>query len=218
MVSQKSNTEHPIWNTGEISSQLGEEWRRRLPFMHALCGCDTTSRLNTIGKGSCIEKTVSSSSVQCHSCLTNPLMRKSKGQEKEQSFSSSVLARAVHLLMSWERKSSREKSSRGEKRKLPPTSDAAEYHSLRVYHQTQTWLGNSDDCGWKRNGKNSIPCTIDNSPAPDALPKVIRCKYKGFCDTQHCSCKKHGLYCKDFCECQASTCVDILTDEDTEHD
>ena len=106
---------------------------------------------------------------------------------------------------------------------LPPTSDAAKYHSFRVYYQTQIWLGDSDikpnDWGWKKKGKNLIPCMMDNSPAPAALLKIIRCKCKGFGDTQYCSRKKHGLYCTDFCEeCQASTCVNILIDEDTEHD
>lgn len=58
---------------------------------------------------------------------------------------------------------------------LPPTSDSAKYHSFRVYYQTQVWLGNRDvkpdDWEWKRDGKNLIPCTMDNSPAPDALLK-----------------------------------------------
>lgn len=40
---------------------------------------------------------------------------------------------------------------------LPPTSNAAKYHSLRVYYQLHVWLENSDikphDWGWKRNGK-----------------------------------------------------------------
>lgn len=57
MVSQKLNMKHPIWNIGEMSSQLGEECCRCLPFMYALCGCDTTSRLSNIGKRVVLKKT-----------------------------------------------------------------------------------------------------------------------------------------------------------------
>ena len=67
---------------------------------------------------------------------------------------------------------------------MPPTSDAAKYHSFRVYYQTQVWLGNIDiraeEWGWNRNGKHLIPCTMDKIPAPDTLLKVIRCKCKNF--------------------------------------
>ena len=227
MVSQKPNMKHPIWNIGEICSQLGEECCKCFPFMHALCGCDTTSRLNNIGKGVVLKK-----QSALFECAAPFLSDKSTHEEIREAGERAL----IHVYNSGSDCESldelRKKKFQGkvikslksvEVKDLPPTSDAARYHSFRVYYQTQVWLGNSkikpDNWGWKINGKSLIPCTMDNSPAPDALLTVIRCRCKGFCDTQHCSCKKHGLYCTDLCEeCQDGACINTLLDEDTEHD
>ena len=113
MVSQKSNMKHPIWNIAEISSQLGEECCRYLPFMHALRGCDTTPRLNNIGKGVVLKKTKCPLRV-CNAILIWQVHSwgNKKRQEKKHLFWSTALAVIVHLLMSLERKSFRAKSSR----------------------------------------------------------------------------------------------------------
>lgn len=225
MVSQKLNVKHPIWNIGEMRLQLGEECCRCLPFMHALCGCDTTSRLNNIGKGVVLKKqsVLFECAVPFLSVTSTHEEIKNAGERALiQLYSSSSDCASLDELRKKKFQGKVIKSLRSvDVKDLPPTSDSAKYHSFRVYYQTQVWLGNRDvkpdDWGWKRDGSNLIPCTMDNSPAPDALLKVIRCKCKGLCDTQHCSCKKHGLYCTDFCEmCQATNCVNTLIDEDTE--
>ena len=47
-------------------------------------------------------------------------------------------------------------------RRLPPSSSAAAYHSLRVYHQIQEWLGNNLEpleYGWEIRNSMLTPTT-----------------------------------------------------------
>ena len=89
---------------------------------------------------------------------------------------------------------------------LPPTSNAAMFHSYRTYHQTQVWRGeNMDPLGWGfliQKGR-MMPVTMTEAPAPPNLLKVVRCGCKTGCKTMACSCRKHGLTCSDSCrECR----------------
>ena len=102
---------------------------------------------------------------------------------------------------------------------LPPSPRAAFYHGLRVYHQVKVWrdLRDSDympwKWGWKKDGQPFIPIMADEEAGPDDLLKVIRCGCKGFCDSNHCTCRKAGLCCTSSCkECHGSLC-DNTNDE-----
>ena len=64
---------------------------------------------------------------------------------------------------------------------LPPTSNAAMYNSLRVYHQVQTWLLNDLPplkWGCMYQNKRLMPVLMDISPAPPELFKMFRCSCK----------------------------------------
>ena len=55
---------------------------------------------------------------------------------------------------------------------LPPTSAAASYHSLRVYLQVQTWIGNGDsmeplEWGWDRTDNMLLPIKTLLQTAPE---------------------------------------------------
>jgi hypothetical protein len=94
---------------------------------------------------------------------------------------------------------------------LPPTSAAAMYHSLRVYLQTQIWLGNKTisplEWGWKLNNGSLEPIKTDLPPAPETLLKIIKCNCKQNCDTKRCTCRKHGLECSSGCgACHGDSC------------
>ena len=54
--SEKSKSRHQLWNILLLREKLGEQVCRHLPFIHAICGCDTTSRLHGIGKGTALKK------------------------------------------------------------------------------------------------------------------------------------------------------------------
>lgn len=51
MKSEKSSIKRPLWNIETTCATLGTRLCANLPFLHALCGCDTTSGLHGIGKG-----------------------------------------------------------------------------------------------------------------------------------------------------------------------
>ena len=98
---------------------------------------------------------------------------------------------------------------------LPPTSSAAKYHSLRVYHQVQVWKGNTtlvpDTHGWKVLDANLLPCQCDTEVSPKSLLEVVRCNCKMGCDTMRCSCRKAGLDCSTGCgECRG-ICTNMFT-------
>ena len=99
--------------------------------------------------------------------------------------------------------------------RLPPTSDAARFHSHRVYHQVQAWLGNNMDAvewGWElRKAYNRMilkPCRMGQVAAPASLLKIIRCNCNGKCDKNTCSCTKNGLQCTLACgQCKGIACT-----------
>ena len=74
---------------------------------------------------------------------------------------------------------------------LPPTSNAVMYHSLRVYHQVQTWLRNDLPLlkwGYMYQNKKLMPVLMDIPPAPPELLKMFRCSCKGGCKNSRCTC------------------------------
>ncbi|CAC5355488.1 unnamed protein product [Mytilus coruscus] len=105
---------------------------------------------------------------------------------------------------------------------LPPTSDAARFHSLRVYLQSQTWIDKSDDLnaqeyGWFISDNKLLPTKSVLPPAPEVLLNIIRCNCKQNCDSKRCTCRKHGLDCSiSYGECRGVNCSNSpsVTDED----
>ena len=75
---------------------------------------------------------------------------------------------------------------------LCPTSDAAGFHSFRVYYQVQSWKErdnlNPKDWGWneKKNG-NFFPLYTSKDAAPASLLNFIRCGCKADCSKRTCT-------------------------------
>ncbi|GBN80438.1 hypothetical protein AVEN_196685-1 [Araneus ventricosus] len=68
--------------------------------------------------------------------------------------------------------------------RLPPTTDAAQLHAMRSYHQVQTWLGNEKDpLKWGRMHTPSglFPKKPEKDPAPESLLQCISCTCKKVC-------------------------------------
>lgn len=104
--------------------------------------------------------------------------------------------------------------------RLPPTQEAASFHSFRTYHQVQMWLGNEKDpteWGWSKSTVGLVPVTTTSSPAPSNLLKLISCRCKKGC-TGACTCRKAGLKCSALCTpCSAKNCQNapvLLIEED----
>jgi hypothetical protein len=106
---------------------------------------------------------------------------------------------------------------------LPPTSDANSFHSLRVYHQVQHWLGielNPIEWGWELSQGKLIPTKMSKAPAPDILMKFVKCGCTtSQCNTKQCICRKQGMLCTSACtdckgiSCCNSSCADYINEE-----
>ncbi|GBM87846.1 hypothetical protein AVEN_58709-1 [Araneus ventricosus] len=78
--------------------------------------------------------------------------------------------------------------------RLPPTTDAAQLHAMRSYHQVQTWLGNEKvplKWGWMHTPVGLIPKKAEKDPALESLRQCIFCTCKKGC-TNACGA---GLHC-----------------------
>lgn len=113
--------------------------------------------------------------------------------------------------------------------RLPPTSSATQFHSLRVYYQVMVWMGmangmNPTDWGWREETHQLIPRMTEWKAAPDKLLKVIHCNCSKGCQTSRCSCRRYGLPCTAACgPCQTDNCdnpsntqeIDIEDEDDS---
>lgn len=83
---------------------------------------------------------------------------------------------------------------------------------MRVYYQTQVWIGKGDKLnpehwGWHIEDNKLLPIRTTLPPAPERLLRIIRCNCKFNCDTKRCSCRKHGIDCSSACgECRGISC------------
>ena len=159
---------------------LGPDMYNNILFMHALLGCDTTSRLYGIGKGASLKKFKACSTFReqakvfdNHSVSTHDVI---DAGEKAlviiyNGMSTDMLDSLRHQRFC-EKVAS--KSSYVKPQALPPTSAAAKYHSLRVYLQVQEWKGSAiglhpTDWGWKECDGEFVPLQTSLAPAPEHL-------------------------------------------------
>ena len=104
-------------------------------------------------------------------------------------------------------------------RSLPPTSDAAKYHSYRTYLEVQKCLGNDNisplEWGWTKDSQSGhlVPVVKDQAAAPDKVLRMISCGCKYGCNTR-CKCKNAGLLCTILCSgCNGTACSNCDRDE-----
>ncbi len=144
----KSKKGPKLWNIRKTKQILDKENPvcDNLLFMHAILGCDSTSRVHGIGKGSALKKVKNQSF--CDAAAT--FLRDDSSKE-------SVIQageKAMIILYGDDKETSldalRYKKFRSKTvtsitavqlNTLPPTSAAMAFHSQRVYYQVQEWKG-----------------------------------------------------------------------------
>lgn len=196
-------------------------------FLHAFCGCDTTSCFYRVGKNRLIdsfshEELVKLASVfykQNANCdeiaqaafeLIKSLYS-SKAEKKLLEKSSSFTLNDLRFLHF----SKAKLKTKFALETLPPTEGAAMQHAFRVYYQIQKWLGNTAlkavDWGWKVRNNYLVPVGSADPPIPKKLLEQISCSCsKKGCVDASCSCKKHGLRCTNLCgNCNDDTCCNL---------
>ncbi|GBM59171.1 hypothetical protein AVEN_74341-1, partial [Araneus ventricosus] len=106
--------------------------------------------------------------------------------------------------------------------RLPPTTDAAQLHTMRSYHQVQTWVGNEKDplkWGWMHTPSGLFPKKSEKDPAPESLLQCISCTCKKGC-TNACGYRKAGLHCSLLCKhCIGQSCenpMPVILDNESE--
>jgi 5'-3' exonuclease len=219
------------WHINSVAEALGESICRVLPVVHAICGCDSTSRLYGIGKGTALKKVRDGGDFL--KCLETFC-----GQNGTTDEITSAGEKALVYLYGGQGHDTLDRlrktkfcskvarsSTTVEVQSLPPTNDAAKYHSFRVYCQVQEWMGFNVDpekWGWYLRKGQLEPKTMDSPLAPDALLKLVSCQCKGNCDTQRCSCKRNDLECSSACrECKGlckNSNLDPSTDDPSDYE
>ena len=144
---KKSAQQNKIWCIRQSKLLLGPDVCDHILFIHAILGCDVTSRLFGLGKGLAVKRIKSDFQFYQQAKVFNQI-----GQAKED-----IIVAGERALVSLYGGATEEgldvlryrrfcdKISKGtshvEPRTLPPTSAAAMYHSLRVYYHVMYWKG-----------------------------------------------------------------------------
>ena len=136
-----------VWNIRATKEKLGQDICNNILFIHATLGCDTTSHLYGIGKGMSLSKFKASSMFReqakvCHSDSASTHDVIDAGEKALVLVYNGMLTETLDSLQHkrfCEKVAS--KTSHVKPQSLPPTSAAANYHSLRVYLQVQEWKG-----------------------------------------------------------------------------
>ena len=213
---QRSNTRR-IWNIKKTKSVLGPDVCANILFVHAVLGCDTTSRVHGIGKGAALAKVRTDMQFRDQATVFNrPDATKDEViAAGEKSLLCLYKSRSDECLDSLRYSKFCQKVATGatfvQPESLPPTSAAAAYHSQRVYFQVQQWKGallEPEDWGWRLTDGKLLPIPTDLPPAHESLLEVVRCNCSAGCSTQRCTCRKHGLDCSTACGvCKGQSCT-----------
>jgi hypothetical protein len=227
LIPGNSTTDRKVYCSRELHEGLGN-MAKHLLFIHAFMGCDTTSAFYRKGPVTGFNKLQNDPELQKDvEIFNNPHV--------SQDCVASAGEKFTVLLYGGKRSEGLDKTrykkyvqTVGKKppnyimdlASLPPTSAAARQHSLRVYHQVQTWKGNvlsAKDWGWIVEEEHYKPVTSTLPPAPGNLLHLVRCGCKGDC-SRNCECKRSGLTCTTMCsECAGESCYNrIIPDSDDE--
>ena len=174
--------------------------------LHAISRCDTTSRPFNIGKRAVVEKY--KELIEPFDVMLSPTNTADAVIEAgEKALSIMYAVKDIGLNMVRSSKVCKNIATAIKymkpKQLLPPTSDAAQLQSLRVYHQVQTCDGVILDLlkwGWilkeNRRGQAILkPLRMVQAAAPDSLLNIVNCACEGDCKgTMQLFCKWTSLH------------------------
>ena len=213
---QSSSKSHRYVNINILKDSLGKTVCENILFVHAILGCDTTSRIYGIGKPVTL-KVIQNNDSSFLSVAK--IFGKANSSQKsiENAGEKAVIALYKgkgNSLDSLRLERFQEKLAVSKTYispcALPPTSEANKYHSFRVYHQIQAWKGNElnpEKWGWKVADGKMTPLQTDRAPAPQCLLQIVRCSCKTECKDLRCGCRKQGLSCSLVCSGCKGVCA-----------
>ena len=217
-------TKKALLSLSDVNSSLTPFVKKSLLFIHAISGCDTTSRPYGIGKTSAKDK--AENLYEHAQVFMNYLSDREAIEESGQKSLSILYKIPVGASLALERatKFSSKVAKRSEylpPENLPPTEASAKLHSARVFLQVQAWLGNitlnPNEWGYELEGGHLRAVRMVNPAAPEYLLKVIRCNSKTTCSTLSCTCMKHGIKCSLACgNCKGICCSNPSQSDDSQ--
>jgi hypothetical protein len=211
----KAPTEHDIY---AIRSSLQDEVVQCLLMLHAFTGCDSTSRIFSVGKQTVFKRIVTDEQFRADALLFSSA---ELSPSEVDAIGCRIMVqlfggKAADTLSGCRKRQlmTKVKSSKTfvSPERLPPTASATKYHSLRSYLQVRIWQCTANDLnpadwGWSKMSGEYVPMTTDLTAAPETLLNVIRCNCHTGCSTMRCSCKSNGLKCSVACgDCQETVC------------
>jgi len=214
-------------NISALRDKLGDIVCNNILFVHAILGCDTTSRVHGVGKAASLNLMKESPYFALQATVFSD--QKSEPGEIARAGENAMVViykgKTTDTLDKLRHQKFLEKVTVGKTllhpRVLPPTSAAAKFHSFRVFHQIQEWKGHKLDperWGWKILDGKMVPIQSDAEVAPKCLLDLVRCTCKAGCNDKRCGCRKQGLSCTLACGSCRGVCanVDELDSVDTD--
>lgn len=205
-----------IWDIGMLKEKLGADVCENILFLHAFYGCDTTSHIHDIGKGTALQK-INSKFYKEHTEIFNKqdVSHQDIARAGEQIFVLTYGGKSGETLDHLRYRKFCEKiatcSIHVHPKALPPTSSAAVQHSYRVYCQVNEWKGNviePTEWGWELQEGKLVAITSTKQPAPQELLKILRCGCKRDCTSKNCTCRTYNMKCTYACtECHGTSCA-----------
>jgi hypothetical protein len=209
-----------VWNIRDLIIKAGPIVTSNLLFLHAWTGCNTTSATFGQGKLALMKKLKQSAEIHELASIINDEEADSGrvgeagcklfviiyGGKKNDSLSNLRYVKYMQMVTT---------SKKIEPHKLPPTARAAYFHSLRVHLQVVIWKTPSVHLPAIQWGKTENTLLYPIMTNMEGLLKFIRCKCKlSTCNSNVCSCHKHGLKCVSACgDCHGKDCRNIEIEE-----
>ena len=208
LTSQKIylSTKSTIYDIQSVRSHLGVKGTSSILLLHSFSGCDTVSRIYGIGKSKLLNLRQKLSDTVVRTFYRSDSTKDQIKISGEKIFCLLLNLPSGEGLDAARLRLFNSKLVKGnaalDSTSLPPTSAAAYQHSLRAYHQIQSWCENFVDpvgWGWKQKEDFYLPVTSDLPAAPAEIMEILYCNCKTGCKQQQCSCVKHGIRCGPGC-------------------
>ena len=176
-----------IYNLNDIVSGIDPLQKDSILLSHAFMGCDTTSALYRKGQLKLIKSDLTTFRQVFYNSESDRASIVGAGEEimkiiySTKSSRNETLDKIRHSMYCKKLVASKKKV---EVATLPPTTEACSHHSLRVFHQVQSWRGNELDptsYGWERHSPEGLlhPVVSQKAPAPNFLMKLDVCRCAG---------------------------------------
>ena len=138
-----NSTKRRVWNMKVLKEKLGQDVCNNIFLIHAILGCDTTSHLHGIAKGTSLKKFCESHHFRNQAIVFNntSASKKEVVEAGEKAVVCLYNGKSDETLdcLRYPRYCQKvdTNTSQVQPQNLPPTSATATYHSLRVYFQVQ---------------------------------------------------------------------------------